>query len=201
MERYAKDSDLAPLICRHVDFVTLEAIVSRLRNGKSTGCDGIPREFYKYGPKLLLELLRLAINEYLGGAQPTEYAHEWEGAICGLIAKVPTALWMTDQRPIAGECTKFIISTTILNDRLNRAVEDYQLLDDAQKGFRRHRSTRRQLSKLQSLLAQQRENRSQSVVLFLDIKNAFNAINHRDIFEVLEAYGFHPVDVDLFRRI
>ena len=193
--------DLAPLICRHVDFDTLEAIVSRLRNGKSTGCDGIPREFYKYGPKLLLELLRSAINAYLGGAQPTEYAHEWEGAICGLIAKVPTALWMTDQRPIAGECTKFIISTTILNDRLNRAVEDYQLLDDAQEGFRRHRSTRRQLSKLQGLLAQQRENRSQSVVLFLDIKNAFNAINHRAIFAVLEAYGFHPVDVALFRRI
>ena len=192
---------LAPLICRLIDFDTLEAVVSRLRNGKSTGCDGIPREFYKYGPKLLLELLRSAINAYLEGAQPAEYAHEWEGAMCGLIAKVPTALWMTDQRPIAAECTKFIISTTILNDRLNRAVEDYQLLDDAQEGFRRHRSTRRQLSKLQGLLAQQRDSKSQSVVLFLDIKNAFNAINHRAIFAVLEAYGFHPVDVGLFRRI
>jgi hypothetical protein len=34
------------------------------------------------------------------------------------------------------------------------------------------------------------------VVLFLDIKNAFNAVNHRAIFSLLEAYGFHKVDVD-----
>jgi Reverse transcriptase (RNA-dependent DNA polymerase) len=39
------------------------------------------------------------------------------------------------------------------------------------------------------------------VVLYLDIKNAFNAVNHRAIFELLEAYGFHEVDVDLFRRM
>jgi len=194
-------SDLAPLICRPVDFDTLESIVSRLRNGKSTGSDGIPREYYKYGPKLLLELLRSAFNAYLAGVQPAEYAHEWEGAICGLIAKTPTALWMSEQRPIAGECTKFLIFTTVLTCSLNRVVEDYQLLDDAQEGFRRHRSTRRQLSKLHGILAQQRENKSQSVVLFLDIKNAFNAINHRAIFAILEAYGFHPDDVELFRRI
>ena len=116
-------SDLAPLICRPVDFDTLESIVSRLRNGKSTGSDGIPREYYKYGPKLLLELLRSAFNAYLAGVQPAEYAHEWEGAICGLIAKTPTALWMSEQRPIAGKCTKFLIFTTVLTCSLNRIVD------------------------------------------------------------------------------
>ena len=77
----------APLICRPIDFDTLESIVSRLQNGKSTGSAGIPLEYYKYGPKVLLELLRSAFDVYLAGVEPTEYAHEWEGAMCGLIVR------------------------------------------------------------------------------------------------------------------
>jgi ribonuclease HI len=172
-----------------------------LPNGKSPGCDGIPREFYKYGPMILLEHLRSAINAYTKGRRPSEFAHEWEGSIVSLIPKTPAAIMMTDERPIACECSKYIIATTIYNDRLSRVMEDFQLLDDAQEGFRRHRSTKRQVSKLQGLLAQQCRDKSQSVVLFLDIKNAFNAVNHRAIFSLLEAYGFNKVDVDFFRQM
>jgi hypothetical protein len=43
--------------------------------------------------------------------------------------------------------------------------------------------------------------KSQSVVLFLDIKNAFNAVNHRAVFSLLEAYGFNKIDVDLFHQM
>ena len=38
-------------------------------------------------------------------------------------------------------------------------------------------------------------------MLYLDIKNAFNAVNHRAIFVVLEAYGFPARDVALLRRM
>ena len=190
-----------PLICHDISYDTLEACVRRLPNGKSPGCDGIPREFYKYGPMILLEHLRSAINAYTKGHRPSEFAHEWEGSIVSLIPKTPAAMTMTDERPIACECSKYIIATTIYNDRLSRVMEDCQLLDDAQEGFRRHRNTKRQISKLQGLLAQQCRDKSQSVVLFLDIKNAFNAVNHRAIFSLLEAYGFHKVDVDFFRRM
>ena len=38
-----------------------------------------------------------------------------------------------------------------------------------------------------------------SVVLYLDIKNAFNSVNHRAIYHVLEAKGFPAADVTLFR--
>ena len=62
---------LAPLICRPVDLETLETLVWRLTNRLSTGCDGIPLEFYRYGPVpgpvVLLELLRSAINAYTAG--------------------------------------------------------------------------------------------------------------------------------------
>ena len=38
-------------------------------------------------------------------------------------------------------------------------------------------------------------------MLYLDIKNAFNAVNHCAIFLVLEAYSFPAKDADLIRRM
>uniref|UniRef100_A0A7S0M8E9 Uncharacterized protein n=1 Tax=Cryptomonas curvata TaxID=233186 RepID=A0A7S0M8E9_9CRYP len=59
-----------------IDYETLEACVRALLTGKSVGTDGIPREFYKYGPRLLLELLHAAFNAYLSGKRPTICGHE-----------------------------------------------------------------------------------------------------------------------------
>ncbi len=75
-------------------------------------------------------------------------------------------------------------------------------MDDTQEGFCRHRSTKRQLGKLHSILAEQRRRKdSISVILYLNIKNAFNMINHRAIFYVLEAKGFPSEDIVLFKRM
>ena len=70
-------------------------------------------------------------------------------------------------------------------------IEDRQLIDDVQEGFRRHQSAKQQLCKIHGILANQRRRKaSLSVMLCLDIKNAFNAVDHRAIFLVLEAYCF-----------
>ncbi len=53
-----------------------------------------------------------------------------------------------------------------------------------------------------SILAEQRQRKENlSVILYLDTKNAFNAVNHRAIFYILEAKGFPPEDIVLFRRM
>ncbi len=73
-------------------------------------------------------------------------------------------------------CTKFSVLLAIVDKRLDHATEDHGLVDDdTQEVFRRHRSTKRQLGKLHSILAEQRRRKdSISVILYLDIKNAFN---------------------------
>ena len=48
------------------------------------------------------------------------------------------------------------------------------------------------------LADQRREKDDISVLLYLDIVNAFNAPNHRAIFSILEAKGFPADDIDLF---
>ena len=39
------------------------------------------------------------------------------------------------------------------------------------------------------------------MILYLDIKNALNAVNHRTVFYVLEAKGFPEEDLAFFRRM
>ena len=56
------------------------------------------------------------------------------------------------------------------------------LIDDAQEGFRQGRSTKRHLAKLHCILADQcRKKEGISVLLYLDIVNAFNSPTHRAI--------------------
>jgi hypothetical protein len=70
-----------PLLSRLIDFETLKQLACKLSNGKATEVDGIPREFCKYGPQSLLELLWAALNAYLQGETASVCAHEWLGAI------------------------------------------------------------------------------------------------------------------------
>ena len=96
-------------------------------------------------------------------------------------------------------CTKYKIATTIINKRFTQALEDYAILDEAQEGCSRHRSTKRQLYKLHCILQEGKRDKRVSVVLYLDFKNAFNAVNHRAIFLSLEAYGFPCPGTRAFR--
>ena len=188
-------------ISTSVDQATLEACVRALMTGKSVGTDGIPREFYKYGPRVLVELLRAAINAYLRGEHPTVCQHEWMGAIVTSIAKQQSALKFTEFRPVASICAKYIILLNILYRRTSSFMERHELLEDAQEAFRKGRSTQRQLFKLQSFLEDQRNAKHPVVLLYLDIKNAFNAMNHRALFRIMEFCGYPAPDIALFQHM
>ena len=115
-------------------------------------------------------------------------AHEWLGAIASSIPKQQAALLVTEFRPIACICAKYSILLKTLDVRLNHTIEENCIIDDAQEAFRPGRSTIRQLTKIHSILHHERKKQeSLSVILYLDIKNTFNAINHQAIFSIFEA--------------
>ena len=75
----------SPMLNRIVDCDTLESCMRRQSDGKMPGSDGLPSEYYKYGPAAFLELLLRALDAYLNGENrreiPSVCAHEWFGSI------------------------------------------------------------------------------------------------------------------------
>jgi hypothetical protein len=57
----------------------------------------------------LLELLWAALNAYLRGETQSVVVHEWLGAITGYIPKKLSALLITEFRPVADICSKFMV--------------------------------------------------------------------------------------------
>ena len=57
------------------------------------------------------------------------------------VPKTIAALEITENRPIVRLCAKLLVFLKFLSKNLYRVTEDYKLVDDAQEGFRRFRST------------------------------------------------------------
>jgi hypothetical protein len=127
--------------------------------------------------------------------------HEWMGAIVAHIAKQRSALHVTEFRPIASLCAKFAIFNKILAKRLIRFTEEHGILEDAQEAFRRSRITIRQLYKILCLLDTQRRRKCISLILFLDLVDVFNAMNHSAIFYILRLCGYPDEDIALLIRL
>ncbi len=116
---------------------------------------------------------------------PPVCAHEWLGAPAGCLStKLVTHLVTDFQPPVIVFCAKFSILLKIMDHvNLDHTTEDLRTIDDEQEAFRRSRSTNCQTAKLHSILHyQQKVKSSLSVILYLDIKNAFNAVNCLVIF-------------------
>ena len=136
MRRIPKDTK--PLLNRPIDFETVEMAARRQALDKQTGIDGQPREFSKLGPTAYLALYWAAFNAFLGGAQPSVGAHEWAGTTASYLPKKIGAVKVGDFRPISCNCTKMSLFLKIIDMCLDRATDDFGLIDDAQGGFRRH---------------------------------------------------------------
>ena len=182
-----------PLLSRPVDLDTVDqtALSHWQALNKSPGSDGVPRELYKYGPSSLRVLLWRAFNAYLRGEIPSVCAHEWLGAIASSIPKQQAALLVTEFRPIACICAKYSILLKILDVRLNHTIEDNCIILHYRwctRGLPPRSKHQTPANKIHSILHHQRKKQeSLSAILYLDIKHAFNAINHQAIFSIFEA--------------
>ena len=65
------DPTSGPILARPVDSTTFNLYADRLYNNRTTGSDCKPREYCKYGPPVLRELYREALNARLAGKHPT----------------------------------------------------------------------------------------------------------------------------------
>ena len=168
-----------------------DACVRRLNNGESPGPDQLPNELIKHMPEsmhsLLFHFFKLC---WKLGKTP----HTWKTSITLLFYKKGDPTHPANYRPIALLNTMYKLWTGIICHILSAYCEQHGILSDPQEGFRKHKDCQRQLQYLKLVLKDAKLHNRDLHITLLDIKSAFNSVDHDCLFRILQALGI-PQDV------
>ena len=163
--------------------------VRRLKNGKAPGPDQLPNELLKHFPvqmhDLLFSFLRMCWMQGMTLAT-------WKNNITLLFYKKGDLANPANYRPIALLNPVYKLWTSIIALVLSSHCEQFGILIDPQEGFRKHKNCQRQLQYLKLLLEDAKLQKCDLHVTLLDIKSAFNSVDHHCLLKVLQALGLPP---------
>jgi hypothetical protein len=172
---------------------------SKLKNGKSTGTDGIPGEFYRYSlHKLYPIFVKLFNNMFKHGVFPAQWTE-------GVIVPIHKKGDKNDPGNYRGITLLNIAGTfftTILNTRLKAWSEDTNAVEECQSGFRNGYSTTDNIFVLQCV-AQKYLDRKKSkfYCAFIDFSKAFDTVNRTKLWYILIRKGIHGKMINILENM
>ena len=160
--------------------------ISKLKNSKAAGTDGIPVSVLKDGAAVLALPLTWIINSSISsGKFPTA----WKSAIVTPILKKGDPSNTANYRPVSNLCSASKVLEEIIRKQLYGYFERNNFLPKSQHGFRANRSTSTALASLHSqLISAKSEGKSFGLACF-DLSAAFDTIDHNLLLTKLAGYG------------
>lgn len=156
----------------------IEAVVQNLTRNTTPGKDKIPNKLLRNLDTTALEALLEYINEHwIAGTLPSQ----WKHADITLIPKPGKPLAPGNLRPISlTSCVGKLLEHMVQN-RLSPFIEDNGHFPTNMYGFRPHLSTQDILLQLKEEIIDRLSNSHKRCILALDIKGAFDNVNHQAI--------------------
>lgn len=161
--------------------------LKRMKDGSSPGNDGIPTEFYKVFwndiKDPLIECFNFSFEKgYLSMSQKM-------GVITLLLKeKTLNRQDLSNWRPISLTNTDYKIIAKTLAIRLSTVINI--LIHEDQKGFMKGRNIADVIREIDDVIEQEKVLKSNSILLSIDYKKAFDSISVALINETLKVYGF-----------
>ncbi|CAG8534548.1 18095_t:CDS:1, partial [Racocetra fulgida] len=175
-------------------------IITKLRNNKGPGIDGLPFEFYKKFQEKLVPILRKIFNLIL---KTGEFPPSWLKSVIILLPKKSNNLTdVANWRPISLINCDAKIFTKIMSNRLNEICK--HLIGRNQYGFVSGRTTYdAALNVISTMRGMQRQKNlsKEAWLLFIDQKKAFDRVNHTFLLLTLEKMGFSQVFRNLLKNL
>ena len=105
----------------------------------------------------------------------------------------------TNYRPVSLLPQFSKILEKLFNNRMDKFLNKYNIISENQYGFRENRSTNLALMELIEDLTQSLDNQEHTIGVFIDLKKAFDTIDHKILLQKLYNYGLRGKSNDWIR--
>jgi hypothetical protein len=170
--------------------ITIAEVIDTIKNlkfKKSPGLDLIPNEFIKFLPTPFLQALTTLFNNIL---TYHEFPHDWCGSVIQPIYKNGPINLPSNYRPISLMSTMLKLLTSILNSRLSMWCHSNNSIPEEQAGFRTNYGCMDHIFALHTMIQLKlRFKRRKLYTFFVDLKQAFDSINHSLLISKLNSLG------------
>ena len=174
---------------------TISKTIQNLSAKNSSGPDGLSTKLLKVIEPELTKSLTLLVNQVLNtGIFPDKLK----------IAKVIPILKKGNQtifnnyRPISLLPAISKVIEKIIFNQLSTYLEESQILDGSQYGFRRNRSTEYAALEVIDRIITKMDNNKIPINIYLDLSKAFDTIDHSILIDKLQFYGIKGTNLNLF---
>jgi hypothetical protein len=180
IEHYVQDLD-GPITKDEI-----EIAIKRLKTGKSAGPDGMIAEFFKYSGNNIIKFLVVLFNKLFNDGI---YPEDWKESIIVPLFKKGDINDTNNYRGISlsNICSKLYGS--IINLRLQKWIELYNITGECQAGFKKDYSTIDHIFTLLAVIQKQFAQNSKLYVAFVDFEKAFDSISRNLLWPVLRKHG------------
>ena len=173
----------------HLKTPSLDVVFNLLRNideKKATGLDMIPSKLLKMAASIVTpSLTAIFTKSIITGIYPTE----WKMARVTPVFKKGEKSDLNNYRPISVIPVVSNVFEKIVYDQLYQYLNDNQLLSSCQSGFRSLHSTLTALLEATNSWSVSIDNGFLNGVVFIDLKKAFDTIDHEIILRKLSYFG------------
>ena len=170
--------------------------LSTIKTSKSPGPDMIHPRFIKDGKTFLTHPLQHIINRSMAtGKVPNTF----KVARITPIHKAGDKRLATNYRPISILPIFSKLLEGIVYDRLYNYVISNKILSESQFGFQKGKSTLSALIQIVDNIQQALDNQNHTLAVFIDLKKAFDTVQHEILLKKLEKYGIRGIALQWFQ--
>ncbi len=170
--------------------------VLKMKNNKSPGLDGICIEFYKKLWPIIGELVVSVFNEsFTTGTLPSSL----RTAVMSLMFKKGDEEDMSNYRPISLTNVDYRILAFVLANRMQTVISS--VINSDQTGYIKCRYMGQNIRLFQDVFDDYKENDKLGILLTLDFMKAFDSLEWKFMFKVMEIFNFGNMFISWIRLL